>query len=179
MTPTEFYAYTRSAKNVRHINSNSTRKHLSFMKFLIQNSGATAWRNTNITYCSLQCTRGSGSVHGPTQKLPTNHSSNTLSIKGNLLPSPNLTFPKICDELCVPRAILTTAPPFTETRQCSQFWFHCSSQTSAACLPKSHKTTSSGVLLWQDLRDYDVYIVGLNLTGKQSKLKVEFRKMLA
>ena len=137
MTPTEFYAYTQGAKNVLHINTNSTRKHLFFTKFLIQNSGAQI-PTLYIVAWNLPAALAP-SVHGPTQRLRKNHPSNTLSIKGNTLPSPKLTFPKIYDELYAPRAVLTTAAPFTEISHCSQFRFHCSSQTSATYLPSHTK----------------------------------------
>jgi len=179
MTPTKFYAYTQSAQNVGHINSNSTRQHLSFTKFLIQNSGATAWRNTNIIYCSLKCTPGSGSVLRPTQKLRTSHSSNTLSIKGNLLPSPTSPFQRSAKN-CTYRA---RGPHNSSTIHRNKTLFTVPISllfTNFSYIStKSHKMTSSSVLLWQDLRDYNVYIVGLNLIEEQSKLEVEFRKMLA
>ena len=76
------------------------------------------------------------------------------------------------------RAVLTTPAPFTQISHCSQFRFHRSSQTSATYLPR-HTKRRCWESLRQHLRDYNVYIVGLNLTEKQRKLEAKFRKMSA
>jgi hypothetical protein len=84
----QLYAYPPSARTARHTNSNSTCTRLSF--YTVPPT-EFRWRHRSKTaiYCSPQRNRRSAP-----HLAHTNHSSNTLSIKENPFPSPNLTFPK-------------------------------------------------------------------------------------